>query len=108
MELAISERISGMGKLVAYVLVQTPQGAWYSFVPNRRGGFDMQPGIKPAATSSVITPFKVTLLRQPITSSLARGNYWFGAAIFHAGDRITLANWRSMAIYSSEVTVTVR
>ena len=68
----------------------------------------MQPGIKPAATSSVITPFKVTLLKQPITSSLARGNYWFGAAIFHAGDRITLANWRSMAIYSSEVTVTVQ
>jgi len=68
----------------------------------------MKPGIKPAATASVIPSLKTPILTQTITDSLARGNYWFAAAIFHAGDRITLANWRSMAIYSSEVTITVR
>jgi len=56
----------------------------------------------------VIPSLHVPILRQKITDSLARGNYWFGTAIFHAGDRITLANWRSRAIYSSEVIVTVR
>ena len=108
MEIAISQPISGMGKLVEYILVRTPQGAWFSFIPNKWGGFDMKAGIKPAAASSVIPSLRVPILEQEITDSLARGNYWFGAAVFHAGDRITPANWRSRAIYSSEVTVTVQ
>jgi hypothetical protein len=108
MELAISEPISGMGRLVEYVLVRTPQGAWFSFIPNKRGGFDVKAGIKPAATAAVIPSIRMPILKQEITASVARGSYWFAAAIFRAGDRITLANWRSKAIYSSEVTVTVQ
>ena len=108
MDLAIGERITGMGKLVAYVLVQTPQGGWFSFVPGKGGSFVMEKGIKPAASGATIPTLNATILRQKIGASLARGNYWFAAGIFHAGDKITLDNWRSKAIYSSEVTVAVR
>ena len=107
MNFAIDEPISGMGRLVAYVLVQTPQKAWLSFV-YRSGAFVMEPGIKPAAIASSIPSITLPLLRQRITDSLTRGDYWFIAGIFHEGDRITLDNWKSVAIYSSEVTVTIR
>lgn len=108
MELSVNERISGMGNLAAYILVRTPQGAWFSFVPDGRGGFQLKRGIKHAVTASVIPPLTKTLLSQRITPSLARGNYWFAAAVFRAGEGITLGNWRSRAICSSEVTIAVR
>jgi len=108
MNLAVDERISDMGELVAYVVVQTPHGAWFSFVPNACGGFYMKSGIMPAARGAVIPAMNASTLRQLIDDSLVRGDYWFGAAVFHAGDRITFADWRDLAIYSSEATVTVR
>ena len=107
MELAINEPISGMGRLAVYVLVQTPQKAWISFVYSN-GVFTMEPGIRPAATVSVIPQITLPLFRKQMTNSLARGSYWFIAGVFHEGDRITLASWRSKAIYSSEVTITLR
>jgi hypothetical protein len=107
MDLIVRECISGRGALVGYVVVQTPQGAWFSFVW-KRGGFVIVQGIKPAASGKVIPSLQEPLLRLTITDSLARGDYWFATAVFHAGDRITLGNWRSKAIYSSEVTITVR
>lgn len=48
------------------------------------------------------------ILDTKIAASLAMGDYWFAAAVFRAGDRITLADWRSKAIYFAEVTVSVR
>ena len=107
MKLAINEPISGMGRLAVYVLVQTPQKMWISFVYSN-GAFTMESGIKPAATASAIPPVTLPLFRQQITNSLARGSYWFITGVFHAGDQITLASWRSKAIYSSEVTITLR
>ena len=108
MKLAINEPISGMGRLAVYVLVQTPQKAWISFVYSTGGALTMEPGIRPAATASAIPPITLTLFRQQMTNSLARGSSWFIAGVFHVGDRITPANWRSKAIYSSEVTITLR
>jgi hypothetical protein len=107
MDLAINERVSDMGKLTAYLVVQTPQGAWLSFAWNR-GGFVITEGLKPAASSTVIPLLHMPILDRKITASLTRGDYWFAAAIFHTGDRITLANWRDLAIHSSEATVTAR
>jgi len=108
MNLAINEPISNMGNLMVYALVQTPQGVWFSFVPGNGGSFAMRRGIKPAAVASVIPALNATILNQGIADSLPLGDYWFIAAVFHAGDPITLANWRDQAIYSSETTVTVR
>jgi hypothetical protein len=68
----------------------------------------MMRGIKPAASGAVIPAVNVTILNQNINASLARGDYRFAAAIFRAGEPITLDDWRDKAIYSSEVTVTVR
>ena len=91
-----------------YVLVQTPQKVWISFVYSNGGAFTMERGIRPAWTASAIPSITLPLFRQQITNSLARGNYWFITGVFHVGDQITLANWRSKAIYSSEVTITLR
>jgi hypothetical protein len=65
-------------------------------------------GIKPAVSGTAIPSVNVPILRQNIGASLARGDYWFVSAVFHAADRPTLADWRDLAIYSSEVTVAVR
>lgn len=108
MNVVIRERISGMGKLAIYALVQTPGGTWLSFVLNKDGTFALERGIKPATTASAIPPLTLTLYRQRITNSLARGDYRFVIGVFHAGDRITLENWRAKAIYSSEATITLR
>ena len=107
MNLVINEPISDKGKLVMYVLVRTPQGGWFSFVSDG-GSFKMTRGIKPAMSGMTIPSLDMPVLNQKIAGSLARGDYWFVSAVFHAGDGITLNNWRSRAIYSSEATVTVR
>lgn len=107
MEFAVSEPISGMGKLVVYVLVQTPRRTWKSFV-YRGGAFRMERGIRPAAAASAIPSIRLLLLRQRITGTLPRGEYRFMAGVFRKGERITLSDWRSMAICSSEVTITLR
>ena len=59
-------------------------------------------------SGAAIPAFNMPVLNTKIAGSLARGDYWFVSAVFHVGDRISLANWRSKAIYSSEATVTVR
>ena len=108
MNLAISEPISNKGKIVMYVLVRTPQGGWFSFVSDSRRSFNMKQGIRPAMSGTTIPSLDMPVLNQKIAGSLARGDYWFVSAVFHAGDRISLADWRSKAIYSSEATITVR
>jgi hypothetical protein len=65
-------------------------------------------GVIPAASGKVIPSLQEPLLRLPVTDSLARGNYWFAAALFRGGDKITLANWRSKLLALSEVIVTVK
>jgi hypothetical protein len=107
LELAVNKRVSGMGKLVAYVVIRTPAGVWFSFLWNN-GGFVMKRGLNSAASSAVIPTLRMPILNRKIAASLARGDYWFAAAIFHAGDRLTLNNWRDLAVYSAEVTVSVR
>ena len=108
MNLAISEPISNKGKIVMYVLVRTPQGGWFSFISDSRRSFNMKQGIKPAMSGTTIPSLDMPVLNKKIAGSLARGDYWFVSAVFHAGDRISLADWRSKAIYSSEATITVR
>jgi len=108
MDVVIQKRISpGIGKLVIYALVQTPRKAWLSFILGKDGTFTIEPGIKPAATASTIPALTLTLYRERLTDSFTRGDYRFVIGVFHAGDRITPANWRSKAIYSSEVIVTL-
>ena len=107
LDLVVRERITCMRKMLAYVVLRTPQGDWFSFVwKNNR--FVIVQGIKPAVSTKVIPVLQEPLLRLPITDSTARGNYWFATALFHEGDKITLANWRSKALTSSEVVITVR
>ena len=108
MGVVVRERIAGMGRLAIYALVQTPGGTWLSFVLNKDGTFALERSIKPATTASAIPPLALTLLKQRITDSLARGDYKFVIGVFHAGDRITPADWRAKAIYSSEATITLR
>jgi len=108
MYLSVKKTVADGRKLAAYILVQLPGGGWMSFVPKQGGGFELVNGIKPAALSMQIPPLEARIFRGLIGPGLARGNYWFGAAIFHVGDPITLDNWRSIALYYSETTVTVR
>lgn len=108
LDVVVSERISDMGKLVIYALIQTPGKALLSFVLGKDGTFTMEPGIKPATTVSAIPPLTLPLCRERLTNSLARGDYRFAIGIFHAGDGITLADWRSKAIYWSEAIVTLQ
>jgi hypothetical protein len=108
LDLNISTRITGMGTLVGHLVVQTPEGAWFSLIPNERGGFDIERGIKPAVSDEVIPSLHVAIFSRKITDSFTRGDYRFLIGVFHTGDRITLDNWRAKAIYSSEATVTVK
>jgi hypothetical protein len=105
--LVINEPISGFGTVTGYVVVLMPNGVWKSFVPNGRGGFDLVPGVVPAATTSMIPALNRTLLALTIPENLLRGDYWFAAGIFPQGVPISLNNWKEVAIYSSEITVTV-
>ncbi|MEJ2745136.1 MAG: hypothetical protein P8123_05545 [bacterium] len=107
MELTIRERIAGSGNVVLYVVVQTPVGAWMSFVP-QGGGIVIKNGLLPALTAPAIPVIDRTILDTTITDSLASGDYRFIAAVFNVGDPITLANWRSMALYYAETIVSVR
>jgi hypothetical protein len=96
-----------MREMVGYVVLRTPQGEWFSFVW-KNGGFVVVRGITPAASGYVIPAMQEPLLRQTITESTPRGNYWFATALFRGGEKITLSNWRSKLLYLSEVTITVR
>jgi hypothetical protein len=97
-----------MGELTAYVVVLTPGVTWFSFIPNGSGGFNMVQGIRPAASGAVIPAVNAQILNQNISGSLPRGDYWFASVVFRAGDRPTLADWRSKTVYLSEATVTIR
>jgi len=108
LKLAIDNPISGMGMLVGYFVVLTPDGTWYSLIPHNHAGIEMPKGIKPAVRGAAIPAIHAAILSQKITDSTPRGDYWFTAAIFHAEDKITLENWRSKAIYSSETIITLR
>jgi len=106
MYLSVRETVADGRKLAAYVLVQLPGGGWMSFVPKKGGGFELVQGIRPAAASMQIPVLEARILSSTIGAGLAKGDYWFGAAIFHAGDPITFDNWRSIALYYSETIVT--
>jgi len=104
--LTVKEAIADGRKLAAYIVVQTPGGGWMSFVPEKGGGFELAQGIKPASSSMQIPVLEAKIFSSTIGAGLARGDYWFAAAIFHAGDPITFDNWRSIALYYSETIVT--
>jgi len=87
-------------------VVQTPGGGWMSFVPKKGGGFELAQGIRPAATSMQILVLDAKIFSSTVGAGLAKGDYWFCAAIFKAGSPITLDNWRSQAVYYSEAVVT--
>jgi hypothetical protein len=108
MYLAVGEAIEGGGKLAAYIIVQTPQGGYLSFIPDGAGGFELVKGIRPAIVSWRIPALDARIFSGTISSGLVRGDYWFGAAIFEAGSRITLDDWRSRAMYYAEAVIEVR
>jgi hypothetical protein len=107
MNLSIGERITGGGNLVLYAVVRTPAGAWMSFVP-QGGGIALRNGLIPALVAPEIPALDRMILNTTIADSLARGDYRFIAAVFNAGDPVTLDNWRGMAVHSAETAVTVR
>ncbi|MEJ2744099.1 MAG: hypothetical protein P8123_00170 [bacterium] len=107
MNLTIGELVTDGGDMALYAVVQTPAGAWMSFVP-QGGGIALRNGLIPALVAPVIPAIERTILSTAITDTLPRGDYRFIAAVFNAGDRITLANWKSLALYSAETVVVVR
>jgi len=106
--LSVKEAIGDGDKLTAYIVVQTPGGGWMSFVPKKGGGFELAQGIRPAATSMQIPVLDAKIFSSTVGAGLAKGDYWFCAAIFHAGNPITFDNWRSQAVYYSEAIITRR
>jgi len=106
MDYSVSKTVTGEGRLVEYILLRLPGGSWMSFVPRGDGGYGLVSGIRPAAIAGYIPQKDARIFSGTVGAGLARGDYWFGAAIFKAGSRITLDNWRSQAVYYSEAVVT--
>lgn len=93
---------------MAYLVLQTPQGRWFSFVPVSGGGFKLSAGLKPAVITGYIPPLEMMIFTDRINEALPRGDYWFGAVLVEMGKGVTLTDWRDLAIYSSETSVAVR
>jgi len=108
MRMTIGEAVVDARPLALYAVLNTPEGSWFSFLPKAGGGFALVGGIKPAVVAGRIPALEADIFSGTIGAGLARGDYWFGAAIFKAGSKITLDNWRTQAVYYSEATVTVK